>query len=363
MATSSLIAQGDGVDRVILDDVSVTNLGIQTVEADYQDFSETLFAIGRIEPIPARKGVLSSRIPGRIVKINAFEGDIVSTGEPIVVIESLQPGNPPPTVSLEAPLPGMIMQSHTHVGKPVQPDTELFEIMDLSEVYAVARIPEDQAGKLSIGTRAEIRVAAAPETVFEGELARFGTEANPDSGTFDAYFILENPDYRLRPHMRTEFSVVLDTRDNTMSVPREAVQTDGISRVVFVKDFELPNAFIKAPVKTGFQNESRVEILSGLFPGDEVVTRGSYALLFAGSGGISLKEALDAAHGHEHNEDGSEMTAEQQATQASQHSNDKGSPEQRLLVIFLSILCGLLFVLLVLSGFRGRRKKTSQSSS
>jgi hypothetical protein len=52
--------------------------------------------------------------------------------------------------------------------------------------------------------------------------------------------------------------------------------------------------------------------------GDEVVTRGAYSLGFVGGGsGMSLKEALDAAHGHAHNEDGSKMTAEEAEKEAS----------------------------------------------
>ena len=94
---------------------------------------------------------------------------------------------------------------------------------------------------------------------------------------------------------------------------RTALQGDPSKRVVFVKDFELKNAFVKAPIVTGEQNDGYIEVVSGLFPGDEVVTQGSYSLGFAGGGSVSLKEALDAAHGHEHNEDGSEMTAEQKA--------------------------------------------------
>jgi cobalt-zinc-cadmium efflux system membrane fusion protein len=343
----STFAEEPVADMVILDEISTRNLGIETVEADYRDFTETLFAIGRIEPIPSRKSVISSRIPGRVIKLAAFEGDIVEANAPIVDIESLQPGNPPPTISLKAPLPGMVMRSHTHVGKPVVPDTELFEIIDLTEVYAVARIPEDQVGKLAIGTRAQIRVAAIPSQNFEGKLARFGTEANPVNGTFDAFFILDNPDFKVRPNMRVEFSVVLETRTNTMSIPRGALQTDGINRVVFVKDFDLPNAFIKSQVKVGAQNEQYAEILSGLFPGDEVVTQGSYTLMFAGGGGVSLKAALDAAHGHEHNEDGSEMTASQKAEEASAHEGDGG--DRGPLTLFLGILSALLAILLLLS--------------
>ncbi|MED5417883.1 MAG: hypothetical protein VYA27_04235, partial [Verrucomicrobiota bacterium] len=65
------------------------------------------------------------------------------------------------------------------------------------------------------------------------------------------------------------------------------------------------------------RNDQYTEIISGLFAGDDVVTRGAYGLNFAkGGSGISLKEALDAAHGHEHNEDGSEMTSKQRTDRA-----------------------------------------------
>lgn len=361
LASQAVLAQVTPDNLVILDDVAVVNLGIETVEVDYQDFAETLFVIGRIEPIPSLKSVLSSRIQGRVIKIHAFEGDIVSQDAPIAEIESLQPGDPPPRVSLSAPLPGMVMKNHTHVGKPVVSDLELFEIVDLSQVYAVAGIPEDQAGKLSLGTKAEIRVAALPDDVFEGELERFGTEANTENGTIDALFVIDNPNYKVRPNMRVEFSILLNTKKQTLSIPRSAIQTDGINRIVYVKDFELPNAFLKSSVKIGAQNESLAEVLSGLFPGDEVVTKGAYSLLFAGGGGISLKEALDAAHGHEHNEDGSEMTAEQKSSRGSSDgmSQNEFSANSKLgqLVVFLAILSGLLVILLVLSIAFPRRPK------
>lgn len=353
LASQGILGQKKPENTVILDDLAVVNLGIETVEVDYQDFAETLFVIGRIEPIPSRKSVLSSRIPGRVVKIHAFEGDIVSQNMPIVEIESLQPSDPPPRVSLAAPLPGMVMKNHTHIGKPVVSELELFEIVDLSKVYAVAKIPEDQAGKLSIGTKAEIRVAALPDHVFEGELERFGTEANTENGTIDALFIIENPDYKARPNMRVEFSILLNIKTQTLSIPRSALQTDGINRIVYVKDFELPNAFLKYPVRIGAQNESSAEVLSGLFPGDEVVTKGAYSLLFAGGGGISLKEALDAAHGHEHNEDGSEITAEQRSSRGSRDEMDQNefpaNSKLGQLVVFLVSLSGILVILLVLS--------------
>jgi cobalt-zinc-cadmium efflux system membrane fusion protein len=96
-----------------------------------------------------------------------------------------------------------------------------------------------------------------------------------------------------------------------------------------------------------------VEVVNGLLPGDQVVTRGAYALMFAGKGSVSLKEALDAAHGHPHNEDGSEMSKEDAAKKkagggggADDHGHGPGSST---LTVFLAGTSALLLVLLILS--------------
>ena len=135
---------------------------------------------------------------------------------------------------------------------------------------------------------------------------------------------MDNAEGRLRPGLRVEFSIILSERPNVLSVPMDSVQGDPADRVVYIADFDLPNAFIRSSVVLGERNDRYVEILSGVFPGDEVVTSGSYLLGYAGGGsGISLKEALDAAHGHEHNEDGSEITPEQRAQRAGEdHGHD-----------------------------------------
>lgn len=353
VAPASLLpAHAAPINRVILDETEVENLGIKTVSVTGQDFEETLFVLGRTESMPSRRGTVSSRIAGRIIELHAFEGDQVVSNQLIARVESRQPGNPPPTVELRAPLAGLVTHGESQLGEPVEPDREILEIVDLSEVYAVARVPEDQAGLLHPGTRARIRIAALKDQDFAGELLRFGTVANPDSGTVDALFLLANPDGRIRPGMRAEFSIVIAERKDVTAVPREAVQGDNLNPFLFVKDFDLPNAFIKAPVRLGMKNATHVEILGGLFPGDDVVVQGAYPLAYAGGGSLSLKEALDAAHGHEHAEDGSELTAEQRAQHAHEVAGlpaggSGGAPAQ--LTIFLGILSALLLVLLILS--------------
>lgn len=354
------IAQNSNL--VILDEFGIRNLGIQTVEAEERDFELTVFAIGRIEEVPSSRSVLSSRIAGRVVSIEAFEGDTVSEGQVLAKVESRQLGNPPPTIELRAPQPGLVVESHVRIGQPVEPDNELLDISDRTHMWAVAKIPEQEASQVDVGSQAYIKIPALGGEVLEARLYRFGVDADRQAGAVEGIFRLENPEGRLRPGMRAEFSIVLDTRKSVMTIPRESVQGDPTSRVVFVRDFDIPTAFVRAPVVLGEQNGSFVEVVAGLFPGDEVVTRGSYSLAFAGGGsGLSLKEALDAAHGHEHNEDGSEITPAQKAAKkkeaalANGHDHDEGGHGLLLYyAVGITILCALFAQQLLSKGKKGR---------
>ncbi|MDQ8180385.1 efflux RND transporter periplasmic adaptor subunit [Pelagicoccus sp. SDUM812005] len=324
MGANSLLAQNTA-DMVILDENGIHNLRIQTVEADEREFETTVFAIGRIEDIPSNRSVLSSRIAGRVVELKAFEGDYVNKGQTLARVESRQLGDPPPSIELKAPQQGKIIDSHVRLGQPVEPDTELLDIADRSQMWAIAKIPEQEAALVTIGSSAHIRIPALGDQLIEAKLQRFGVDADREAGTVEGIFTLDNPHGKLSPGMRAEFSIVLSTRQNVLMVPKVSLQGSPAERVVFVKDFDLPNAFIRTPVRLGEQNDQFVEILSGLFPGDEIVTRGSYSLSFAGGGsGVSLKEALDAAHGHAHNEDGSEITDDQKSDDDHGHDHGEG---------------------------------------
>jgi multidrug efflux pump subunit AcrA (membrane-fusion protein) len=186
------------VNTVVLDENGVKNLKIETVETEETDFEETIFSLGRIESIPEKRAVVSSRIPGRVIEIKASVGDLIEAGAEVVKIESRQAGDPPPSVMLKAPLGGLVSSSESRLGQPVEPDKALLEITDLSEVFAVARVPEHLAGKLKPGTIAHIRLSALPDEKFEGTLLRFGTAADKESGTLDAVFRLPNPSLTLR---------------------------------------------------------------------------------------------------------------------------------------------------------------------
>lgn len=350
---------------IVLDENGVKNLRIETTEVEETDFESTIFSLGRIQSIPNNVGAVSSRISGRIVELKAAPGDVVQKGDVVARVESRQPGDPPPVIPLTAPLSGLVTRVDLRLGDPIEPDRPVLEITDLSEVYAVARVPEHQAGLMKPGTIAHIKVAALPDEKFDGELLRFGTSADKQSGTLDAIFRLPNTGGQLRADMRAQFSIVMSKREGIVAVPRAALQGEGGNRFVYVKDFDLANAFVKTPVTVGEINDRFVEILTGLLPADEVVTRGAYSLSFAGASSVSLKEALDAAHGHEHAADGGELTPEKKAEIAAQKRAAAGGTTEEAsggspVWMYVS---GVLFVLLLVSLITKRRGSVEDEST
>lgn len=329
---------------VILDETAVKNLRIETQMIDETTFEESIFALGKIQVYPGRHAVISSRIPGRALEVYVINDHPIEKGQTAVIVESRQPGNNPPSVALPSPMSGLVSETHISPGEPIDPEKILAEVVDLSEVYAIARVPQHLAGKLKRGQVARISVAAVPGRIFDADLEHLGALADAESDTVEAAFHVSNPDLTLRPGMRAEFSIVVGKKEGVFSIPRAALQGDAANRFVYVKDFEIPYAFVKTPVVVGSLNATSAEIVSGLMPADEVVTRGAYSLSFAGGGTLSLKEALDAAHGHEHAEDGSELT-QTNKTPLQPTQKTETNP-------FWMIVSGCLFVLLLIVAAR-----------
>jgi multidrug efflux pump subunit AcrA (membrane-fusion protein) len=341
---------------VVLDATGVQNLGIETVAVEESAFEQSIPVLGEIEHTCASHSVLSSRIAGKIIEVGVHKGEFVKKGDVLLRVESRQPGDPPPVIELRAPADGLVTRSEGHLGAPVEPDKELMEILDLSTVWVVARMPQHHAALLVEGLAARIRMPALGKDGHESKFLRLGTGDDTAKGNLEAIFELPNPGNKLRPGMRAELSLIASKREGVFSVPREALQGDRSDRFVFIKDYELKNAFVRVPVTVGEMSGDRVEITAGLMPGDEVVLKGAYALSFAGKGSASLKDALDAAHGHPHNEDGTEISKEQIAAGEAGHAHDHGDHSSNNLIIFLAIACGVLFVLLLALIFISRAR-------
>ena len=103
-ALSAAAAPSDQMARtVVLDEIAVKNLGLETVEAGETTFAHTVLALGQIEVLPGKTAVLSSRVAGRAQTVIALPDMICAEGDELVWMESRQAGDPPPVVRLDAP--------------------------------------------------------------------------------------------------------------------------------------------------------------------------------------------------------------------------------------------------------------------
>ena len=226
LATGTAHAQDPAsrqANTVVLDAAGVQNLRLETEVSEPGVFAETVFALGRIDVYPGNRAVISSRIEGAAHDVFVIHDHPVNQGDTAIVIESRQVGNPPPRIRLTAPISGLVSKVHVVPGQPVSPDDTLAEIIDLNKVYAIARVPEQFASRLQPGQTALLNITAAENEVFPAELEHLGVLADPISGTVEAAFRVDNPDLKLRPGMRAEFSIIVSKRDDVVSVPRAAL--------------------------------------------------------------------------------------------------------------------------------------------
>ena len=148
---------------------------------------------------------------------------------------------------LLAPIAGIVSELGVREGAMLQAGTAAFTIVDLSAVWVLIEAPEAQSALLRPGLRAELRVAAAPQQVFDGRVDYVYPDVNAQTRTVKARVALANPGFALRPGMFADVTLVSAAR-NALTVPTEAVIRTGVRSVVIVMDGE---RFRAATVKTG----------------------------------------------------------------------------------------------------------------
>ena len=256
------------------------NLGLKVEEAELRTIEKTLTAIGAIEVIPTRSAIVSSRIAGRVASIAVVSGDKVQKGQTLVEVESRQIGNPPPRVTYQAPIDGVVTTVEAALGTPVEPDKNLIQVVDLSEVFAEGRIFEGQVAAVKVGQKVRVYVESFPQDVFEGTVDVVSGALDPESRTLRVWARLKNPDGKLRPNMRARLSIVTGQADSVVAVPHSALLGDAGNLFAFVEADDKGLTYERRAVVVGMKDDRFAEIIEGIFPGDKVVTLGNYQLQY-----------------------------------------------------------------------------------
>jgi membrane fusion protein, copper/silver efflux system len=196
-------------------------------------------------------------------------------------------------VTLHSPISGVIAELGVREGMTVMPGAPLFRIVDLSTVWVNAEVPESQAAWLRPGSAVEARVAAYPETAFEGRVGAILPEVTTATRTLRARIELKNPESRLKPGMFATLVFRGARGKDSVLVPSEAVIRTGSRDLVILALGE--GKFRSVPVELGVEAGGQSEIRKGLQAGDAVVLSGQFLIDSEASLGATLSR-LEGAH-------------------------------------------------------------------
>lgn len=169
--------------------------------------------------------------------------------------------------TLRAPVAGFVVERNYDAGA-IPGDLPIVVVADLRQLKLEAGVSELEAGRLKKGVPAVVSVQAKPGETFTGELAAIAPEVAERNRHFRIEVRVANADGALLAGMYATARLVLAAADNAVTLPREAVTTRDGQRIVLKVDGDTVTAM---PVVEGLNDGRRVQIVSGLAAGDQVI--------------------------------------------------------------------------------------------
>lgn len=360
-------APGGGANAVRVSPDKVQALGVRTEAAAMRTLARTVRAAGRIEPDERRIAVISPKFEGYVERlhVNAI-GQAVAKGqalfevyspelvsaqrEYLVAIQGLQAlkdsggdalagmqqladaalarlrnwdlpsdeiaalvrtGEARRTITLRSPVAGVVTDKKAFQGMRFMPGDALYQVSDLSSVWVIADVAEQDIGRLRAGAKAAITLAAYPKQAFEGRIAFVYPTLDAKTRTVPVRVELANPHQLLKPAMYAQVEVRQGDGAPVLTVPDSAVIDTGTRQLVLVQRGE--GRFEPREVRLGWRGDDYDEVIEGVADGEPVVVAANFLIdaesnlkaavgafgTGTGKGSAASAAAAAAAVGHE----------------------------------------------------------------
>jgi RND family efflux transporter MFP subunit len=182
------------------------------------------------------------------------------------------------TLVVPAPIDGVITERAANPGQVVAMGEALFTVTDLSEVWAVGDLYEQDFSHVRVGSDATLTTLAYPDLTRRGRVTYIDPKVDRQTRTAKVRVEVSNPEGRLRLGMYVTVTFSTPSREKVIVVPRAAVQTIGGRHVVFVAVPDEAGKFLQRRVELGPLAGESYPVRKGLQPGEVVVTEGSFFL-------------------------------------------------------------------------------------
>ena len=196
-------------------------------------------------------------------------------------------------ITIYSPISGYITVRNAFPKQRIMPETELYTVVDLSKVWIMADVFENEASMIKMGMPVKMNLSYAPARKINGRVSYIQPLVDPVTRTLKVRIEADNPNLTLKPDMflDVEFNVSMPAR---MTVPAEAVLDTGLKKTVFV---DRGNGYLEPrPVETGERIGDRIEILKGLTSTERIVVSGNFLI----DSESQLKSSAAGMSGHQH---------------------------------------------------------------
>jgi cobalt-zinc-cadmium efflux system membrane fusion protein len=170
---------------------------------------------------------------------------------------------------------GTVLERKITIGQIVQPAEIAFMVADLSKVWVVADVPEEDSGRLHRGMRVEVKVPALPEQDIKGNLSYVSSIVDPSTRTVQVRMDLPNPRSIFKPAMLASMKFI-DHGEVRTTLPNTAIVREENKDYVFVQVGQ--NKFMLREVALGAEIGEEHILESGLSPNEPIVLDGAFHL-------------------------------------------------------------------------------------
>ena len=318
--------------QVVISTQKVQKLGVRVEPAQLRSLDRLVRASGRIEPDERRISMISPKFEGYVERLFVnVTGQAVAKGQPLfevyspelvsvqreyaiavqgavslkgadspaqlgmgrLVESSLQrlknwdiseeqikalmaSGETKRTMTFRSPVSGIVTEKKAVQGMRFMPGEALYQVSDLSTVWVIADVFEQDLGLVRNGATANISISAFPEKKFAGAVTYVYPTLKAETRTVPVRIELANPGLLIKPGMFAQVELQVAAKAKGVSVPVSAVIDSGTRQIVLVQIKE--GRFEPREVKTGARSDTYIEILSGVKEGEQVVVAANFLI-------------------------------------------------------------------------------------
>lgn len=261
------------------DDAEVkTAFAITTIAAtrgelkDYLEFGGDVSAKTSVDALPDAAG--------KIAEVRVAVGDRVVKDQILAYVDASRPGMTYELSAVKSPISGTVTAVNAVVGGMVSQQLSVAKVSRIDSLQVTMNVPERYVSKIQLGQSAYLRFDAWPGTVFPATVREISPVLDATSRSMSVKLDPASGDSRIKAGMFARVKLITDTKSNIVKIPESAVINRLGEDCVFTVETGDNGQTIarRKVVKPGIRVDDKIEILSGVNPGDEVVVRGQTLL-------------------------------------------------------------------------------------